>query len=236
MPPPALIVAHGQPSDPAPAAAELAAVAAAVAALSPGRVVASATLAEPGALAAALAQLGPEGVVFPMFMAGGWFTRVHLPAKLREAGVPAWQVLEPLGCDPALHALAVQVIQEAGGADEVLIAAHGSFKSRVPSDIAQHLADRLRAAGIARVEAAFIDQSPQLNAVEGFGSKALCLPFFAANGDHVTRDIPQALAIAGFAGRILPPLGLDRRVPALIAQAITAGRAVCAGECRYLRA
>ena len=90
--------------------------------------------------------------------------------------------------------------------------------------------------GIARVEAAFIDQSPQLNAVEGFGAKALCLPFFAANGDHVTRDIPQALAIAGFAGRILPPLGLDRRVPALIAQAITAGRAVCAGECRYLRA
>ena len=111
--PPVLIVAHGQPSDPAPAAAELAAFAARVAVLLPGRRVAAATLAEPGAMAQALSDLGPGGVVFPMFMAGGWFTRVHLPAKLREAGAQGWSVLELLGCLPALHDLAVQVLAEA---------------------------------------------------------------------------------------------------------------------------
>ena len=104
----ALIVAHGQPSDPEPAEADLARLAAQVAALLPGWTVASATLAAPDALRRALAALGPEGRVFPLFMAGGWFTRVHLPARLAAAGAAGWQVLEPLGCDPALHDLAVR--------------------------------------------------------------------------------------------------------------------------------
>jgi len=32
--------------------------------------------------------------------------------------------------------------------------------------------------------------------------------------------LPQALAEAGFGGRFLPPLGLDARVPSLIAAAL----------------
>lgn len=234
---PVLIVSHGQPSDPQPAADALAAFAAQVAAHLPGRVVASATLAEPDAMAQAIAQLGPCGVAFPMFMAGGWFTRIHLPSKLRAAGGLDWQVLEPFGCDPALHDLAVQVVAEATAgqaAAQVLVAAHGSFKTSVPSDIAIHLTNKLKSAlSLNRCEAAFIDQSPQLSQVQGFDAQAICLPFFAAQGSHVTQDIPAALAVAGFAGRILPPLGLNPKVPALVAQAITAGHPVCAQECRY---
>ena len=82
---PVLILAHGQPSDPLPAAAELAAFAAKVAALMPGVAVTSATLAEPGALGRAVAGRA-SGLVYPMFMAGGWFTRVQIPAKLAEVG------------------------------------------------------------------------------------------------------------------------------------------------------
>ena len=74
---------------------------------------------------------------------------------------------------------------------------------------------------------------PQLSSLAGFGPGAVCLPFFAAQGGHVTQDIPAALAEAGFQGRVLPPLGLDPRVPALIAAAISAGREVCAVECRW---
>lgn len=234
---PVIIVAHGQPSDPAPAAADLAGFAALVAAHLPGRWVGSATLAEPEALTQAIAQAGPGGVVFPMFMAGGWFTRTHLPAKLRAAGGLDWQVLEPFGCNPALHDLAVQVVGQAlvGQADaQVLIAAHGSFKTSVPSDIACHIAAKLKSAlGLARCEAAFIDQAPQLSQVQGFGAEAICLPFFAAQGGHVTDDIPAALATAGFQGRTLPPLGLHSKVPELVAEAIKAGYPVCATECRY---
>ncbi len=56
--------------------------------------------------------------------------------------------------------------------------------------------------------------------------EALCLPFFAARGGHVVEDLPAALAEAAFRGTVLEPVGLDPRVPALIARAISSpGRA-----------
>lgn len=229
-----LILAHGQPSDPAPAAAELSALAQRVGVLLPGFSVASATLAEPGALARAVSG-GSGGLVYPLFMAGGWFTRAHIPARLAEAGARDWQVLEPFGCDPAVHDLCVTLAREAGAAT-LILAAHGSFKSPVPSDIARHVAGRIAAeAGVARVETGFIDQAPQLSTMVGYGNAAVCLPFFAATGGHVSEDIPQALAAAGFTGRILPPVGTDARVPALIAAAIQRGETVCAHACRWAR-
>jgi len=230
-----LILAHGQPSDPVPAAAELAVLAAKVAAHLPGWEVGSATLAEPDALGRALAG-GKDGLVFPLFMAGGWFTRVQIPARLADAGAQGWRVLEPFGCDPAVHDLCVTLAREAG-AEELILAAHGSSKSQVPSDIARHVAGRIAdETGISRVAVGFIDQSPQLSGLAGYAAKAVCLPFFAATGGHVTEDIPKALTAAGFKGRILPPVGSDARVPALIAAAILRGVPVCAQVCRWAAA
>lgn len=220
-----LIVAHGQPSDPEPALAELQILAAHIAQYLPDWQVTAATLAT--GLSA------HQGLVFPMFMSGGWFTRTALAQKLAAVG-GAGRILEPFGCDPAVQNLAVQIVAEAVGdlqGAEVLIAAHGSFKSSAPSDVAYHLARRFLTLGAGRAEAAFIDQDPQLTHVTGFGPQAVCLPFFAARGSHVAHDIPQALT--GFAGRILPHLGGDARVAALIAQAISAGVSVCADRCRY---
>ena len=227
----ALIVAHGQPSDPRPAGAALEALAARVEGLLPGWSVGAATLAEEGAIARATAGHA-GGVVFPMFMAGGWFTRVQIPKKLAEAGAVGWTVLEPFGCDPMVHDLCVTIAREAG-AEQVILAAHGSFKSSVPSDIAAHVAGRIAGETGAEVAAGFIDQEPQLSTLTGRGG--VCLPFFAAEGGHVSDDIPAALAEAGFQGRILPPVGLDARVPGIIAAAIARGVPVCAGACRWAR-
>lgn len=227
----ALIVAHGQPSDPRPAGAALEALAAKVEALLAGWSVGAATLAEEGAIARAVAGR-PGGVVFPMFMAGGWFTKVQIPKKLGEAGAVGWTVLEPFGCDAAVHDLCVTLVREAG-ADQAILAAHGSFKSSVPSDIARHVAGRIANETGVEVAAGFIDQEPQLSTLTGPGG--VCLPFFAAEGGHVSDDIPEALAEAGFAGRILPPVGLDARVPGIIAAAISRGTPVCAGACRWAR-
>ena len=238
---PIIIVSHGQPSDPAPAAADLARLAAKVANHLPGWMVRSATLAEPDALDQVVQTLGNGGALYPLFMAGGWFTRINLPGRLAKVDAKDWQVLEPFGCDPALHDLAALVVAEAlahqnPATSQVLLAAHGSFKSPVPSDIAVHVAQIIQQkTKVARVEAAFIDQTPQLSAVTGFDETAVCLPFFAAAGGHVTDDIPAALAQADFKGKILPTLGLDRRVPAIIAAAIRKGTPVCADECRYRR-
>ncbi|WGV17713.1 CbiX/SirB N-terminal domain-containing protein [Fuscovulum ytuae] len=227
----ALIVSHGQPSDPAPAAAEMAFVAAKVQALMPEARVMAATLAEEGALERAVAVLGPTVRVYPMFMAQGWFTRTHLPERLAAAGAPGARVLAPFGLDEAVQALAVTVAREAAArlgrvpADlPVLLAAHGSFKSPAPAEVAEAVAARLRRdGGFARVEAAFIDQSPRIvDAATTFPEGALVLPFFAARGGHVVEDLPQALTEAGFRGTVLPPLGLDPRVPGLIRRALRA--------------
>ncbi len=211
----AVIVAHGQPSDPLPAAAELAALADRVAALSPGLEVGAATLAEPGALARAVAGR-PPGLILPLFMAAGWFTRSAIPARLAEAGAAGWQVMPPFGPAPEVGALAVALVRESS-AGEVLLAAHGSFKSAEPARVAQDLATRIVAEAGVPCRAAFIDQSPRLDEATGFGPGAICLPFFAMAGGHVTTDLPVALAEAGFPGRILPALGTDPRVPGLIA-------------------
>jgi sirohydrochlorin ferrochelatase len=232
---PVLIVAHGQPSDPDSAEAALAALGASVAVHLAECEVATVTLATQGAMAAQLAQLGPGGRVFPLFMAGGWFTRVHLPKRLAEAGARGWRVLEPMGCDPAVHDLAVQIVAEAGAPDSVILAAHGSGQSPVPSDIAHHVAGLIAARLGLRAEAAFIDQPPRLADLRSQGAGAICLPFFAASGGHVTQDIPAALAQAGFAGRLLPALGLDARLPALIAAAVKADQPVCMARCRWHR-
>jgi sirohydrochlorin ferrochelatase len=232
---PVLIVAHGQPSDPDSAEAALAALGASVAVHLAECEVATVTLATQGAMAAQLAQLGPGGRVFPLFMAGGWFTRVHLPKRLAEAGARGWRVLEPMGCDPAVHDLAVQIVAEAGAPDSVILAAHGSGQSPVPSDIAHHVAGLIAARLGLRAEAAFIDQPPRLADLRSQGAGAICLPFFAASGGHVTQDIPAALAQAGFAGRLLPALGLDARLPALIAAAVKADQPVCMARCLWHR-
>ncbi len=216
-----LILAHGQPSDPLPAAAELEGLAARVAVHLPGWQVVAATLAETGALER-LGRLAAEpggGLVLPVFMAGGWFTRVAVPGRLEAAGFGSWRQLEPMGTLAAVQDLAVRLAQESGAA-EILVAAHGSGRSREPARIACAVAERIAAqTGAQRVGAAFIEEAPFLSDVAGWGPEAVCLPFFAMSGGHVIRDLPEALAKAGFPGRILPALGLDDRIPALIAQA-----------------
>ncbi len=231
---PVLIVAHGQPSDPDRAEAEVADLGARVAAHLPGRQVLTATLAQKGRLADALFQAGTTsgGLVFPLFMAGGWFTRAHLPAQIAAAGGQGWQVLEPLGCDPGLHQLAVDQIVRSGAKGAVL-AAHGSGRSRAPGMLAQHLASRIARETGTPTRAAFIEQEPKLQDLPDLGPDTVCLPYFALAGEHVTEDLPRALAQAGFDGRILPAIGLEAGIPALIAKAITRAVPVCTADCRF---
>lgn len=226
-----LIVAHGQPSNPAPAAAALQAFAAKVGAALPLWRVSSVTLAEDGAAengAFERAVQGAQGaprLIYPMFMAKGWFVERALKERLARANASHWQILEPFGTQRAVQDLACDVIKEAGvlKGGQVLIAAHGSFRSPAPARVAHDLARRIEQRfELARGAAAFIDQEPRLSQMRGFSSDALCLPFFAAAGGHVNDDLPAALHEAGFEGRVLPVLGCDARVPELVARACRA--------------
>lgn len=172
-------------------------------------------------------------LIFPMFMADGWFTRSELPRRLAEAGLPParMRLLAPFGTDPAAIDLAEAVLRAAVAErgwrlaeTHLLLAAHGSFRSPAPAAVARRVArvlvDRLRPASLAT---GFIDQAPQVAAIAGeLPAPALCLPFFALAGGHVEEDLPAALASAAFPGVLLPPLGQAEVAPTLVARALRA--------------
>ncbi len=222
----ALIVAHGQPSDPAPAETALAQLAARVQAHLPARRVGAATLAAPGALEAALQRLVPDGVVYPFFMADGIFVRRTLPERL--GGHPA-RILPPLGRDPGLPALAAGHLRAecaARGWDAaavtLLIAAHGSARGPRAAAAARDFGAALATLWPGPApQYGFVEEAPFLaEAARGLTARTLCLPFFAAEGGHYREDVPDALVKAGFTGVLLPPLGQHRQVPELIGQAL----------------
>jgi len=228
----AIIVSHGQPSDPEPAEARLAALASGVASGLPGWHVGSATLARPGALEAALADTGPHPLIYPMFMTAGWFTSEELLKRLDDRRA---RVLPPFGLDPGLPGMAAGMLREvlqreAWQAQDtrLFIAAHGSGRSRNSACDTQHFAKRLSGwIPLAEIRVGFVEEPPYLaDMAFDLGPKAICLPFFAANGGHVTDDIPEALDLAGFQGVRLEPIGCSKAVPALLARALKAARVV----------
>ncbi|WP_299351192.1 CbiX/SirB N-terminal domain-containing protein [uncultured Shimia sp.] len=222
----ALIVAHGQPSDPLPAEAALGALCERVQALLPDMSLTSATMANGDALEKSVATLRKGGLVYPLFMANGWFVQTALRKRLGDAPC---HLLTPLGLEPALPGLAAQVIRDAlqsQGQDprdvRILLAAHGSAKGRLAAKSAYRFARALsHEIALAGVFPGFVEQAPFLTEVlEDLREPSLCLPFFAMDGDHMKQDVRQGLREAGFAGEILPALGQTKAIPQLIANSL----------------
>ncbi|MCV2869664.1 cobalamin biosynthesis protein CbiX [Defluviimonas sp. WL0002] len=224
----ALIVAHGQPSDPAPAERDLDNVARAVSRCLPDWHIRAATLATPGALETAV-----DGVVgarvMPFFMSDGWFTKIELPRRLAAAGAQGFMTLPAFGLMPEAAALAVQIVRDAlsqrgWNAEDstVVLAAHGSGRSRAPAEAAARIRDAIaHALPIGDLRLGFIEEAPLLeDAAKDANRRALCLPLFVARWGHVVSDVPAALDAAGFAADCLPPLGVHASVPGIIARAI----------------
>lgn len=180
-------------------------------------------MAKPGALEQAIDLLPVDAPVFPLFMADGWFVKSALAKRLEHH---ALRVLTPLGLNTDLPALAAQaILQSIETADwspadtQILVAAHGSAQgeaaARSARQFAGKLAEMLSCAGIT---IGFIEEAPFLSdAATGLKDPALCLPFFAMEGEHVRDDIPEALDEAGFSGAVLPPFSKYNSVARLIA-------------------
>ncbi|MCU9838476.1 cobalamin biosynthesis protein CbiX [Ruegeria sp. WL0004] len=222
----ALLVAHGQPSDPKPAEDDLAEIANQIQADVPEVTVHSATLASPGYLEIVLDRLPASTPVYPLFTSDGWFVTNALPRRL---GSRANSIMPPMGIDPDLPQAVAQHLHDAlnargwhAGDTELVVAAHGSGRSRNPAVAAQRFADALQTlAGFAKINVGYVEQEPSIaDAARHCGSQAMCLPFFACAGGHVQDDIPMALTEASFKGDTLPVLGLLPSVTSLIARRI----------------
>lgn len=217
-----VIVAHGAPSHPDAPEAALAALAEEVRRHAPELEIRSATLAKPGALARALEGLAAPRI-YPFFMARGWFVARELPRRLAELGAEA-EILAPFGLDPDLPARLAQLLHTelaTTGLKRVILAAHGSKVARNSKDSAYDMAETLRTThGFAELHVGLIEEAPFLADVARAHPQSLCLPFFALRAGHVESDIPQALASAGFAGKLLPTAGESAAAAPIIAAAL----------------
>lgn len=224
----ALLIAHGQPSDPGPAEEDLARLAESVEKSLQGWRVGSATLAQPGAVEAALRELG-RPVVVPFFMADGWFARTEVPRRLAAAGAEGLNILPVFGLmkevgELAIGAARASILGRGWRIEEscLVLAAHGSGRSRAPAVAAGQIAAAIRSALPLRdLRLGFIEEAPLISDVaRDAGQCAICLPLFVARWGHVLSDIPQSLRSAGFAGPCLAPIGVRREVHAILAGAI----------------
>lgn len=222
----ALIVSHGQPSDPAVAEAALRRLADLVGLQLPDWDIGSATMAAEGSLQRARKQ-HPAAPIYPLFMADGWFTGTALPDRLIESDQQ--HLLPPLGMDHRLPTLAVDILTKELAARGwqmsetcLIIAAHGGKTSKNPAKAAVHFTNAIRnLGGFQDVRLGFIEEQPDLsNIARDAGKRSICLPFFAANGRHVRDDIPAALRLAGFQGVTLDAIGHAAQIPDLIAQSL----------------
>jgi sirohydrochlorin ferrochelatase len=173
-----------------------------------------------------------EIVVYPLFMAGGYFTGKVLPERIRVAGLePQCRILQPLGLDPGLADVlrhdALEAARLAGfepEASRLLIVGHGSKYGPASAEATRDVAGKLAAAGGFRVvETAFLEEAPLLSdALRSDRSPAVVSGFFFGDGMHAGEDVPAAIretnANAVYAG----PLGRSVGVSRLIAAALKA--------------
>ncbi len=232
----ALIVAHGQPSDPKAAELALAQFSAEIESFLPGFLLGSATLAAPDALETKLGNLREGGVVYPLFMTDGWFVKTTLANRLGDAKV---KVMSPFGMADDLIALTAEALRATAGFGKgpLLIVAHGSASGRIaPAQVPHEFARQLREAlGGYPLKLGFVEQEPLLSDVaETTPDAAMCLPFLAMEGEHVRKDVRKSLDGAGFMGEMLPVIsqlpGMSRMIAAciqaeLVKQSISSERA-----------
>ncbi|MCF3595364.1 cobalamin biosynthesis protein CbiX [Rhodobacteraceae bacterium LMO-12] len=223
--PVAIIVAHGSPSDPAPHERVMQGLATKVAHHLPGWRIEGTTLANPGAFEAALGRV-ENPLIYPFFMARGWFTETHL---IKRIGDHPAHVLPPTGVDPALPDLFADILRAVlaqrdwdAGDTTLLLAAHGSKSLRPASSESALVTAKLlgHVLGFRRTVTGFIEQPPYLGETARDLGQAICLPFFAMKAGHVLTDLPQALAEAKFDGPVLPVLAQASGLPALIANSL----------------
>lgn len=230
----AILVSHGQPSAPPPAEIHLAYIAAQVSDHLSGWEVRSATLSSKGALDFAMAD---GAVIFPFFMARGYFTARVLPDRLK-----GWQyrMATPFGLLPDLPEATADLLRRElvarnwdAATAQILLAAHGSARGPKAAEAAEAFASALRLALPGpQISTGYVEQNPFIEAAaQPLGPHSLCLPFFAQSGDHVREDIPEALEAGAFPGALLPSLGAVPCAAALIAEAIeTAADSALLGE------
>ncbi len=185
-------------------------------------------------LAAALAEAeaaSPDRiVVYPMFMADGYFTNKVLPERIAAAGLAApWQITAPLGLDPRLPALALfEALSTAARAQldaakcRLLLVGHGSELGPASANATRRAAEAIASHGrFATIETAFLEEAPFIDASLVAGTRTTIVSgFFSGDGLHAAEDVPNAITASGQPAIYAGPIGRSVELPRLIRQTI----------------
>jgi sirohydrochlorin ferrochelatase len=184
------------------------------------------------AVRAALASGAKCLVVYPMFMAEGYFTRKVLTQRLAALEIPVdVHVLPPLGADPRLpdviRADALAAAARAGVEAEtarLLIVGHGSKIGPASAEATRAVALAVeRAGGFGRVETAFLEEPEFLEDAlrRDPASPTIVSGFFSGDGLHAAEDVPDAIAETGAAAVYAGSIAKSDHVTAMIRTAIS---------------
>lgn len=230
----AILVAHGDRGGPAPNAA-LRAQAEAVHALTGLAVVATGVLKGEPTLEAAIAQAAVSGatriVVYPLFMAEGYFMRKVRERVAAASVIPTPSILAPLGLDPALSDILVDEAASIASREGIeplssrlLIVGHGSKLGPASANATRKAAARAALARrFARVATAFLEEEPFLDdMLTASTAPTVVAGFFFGEGMHAAEDVPDAIAETGANAIYTGAIGNSPAVAPLIAAALTA--------------
>lgn len=217
----------------------------AVAAALPGVPVAAGVLSGTPTFEDALAAAGRDGrriLVYPYFMAAGFFVGTKIPKRLADAGYAhRCRILAPLGADPGLPSLILRKAVESAGMElqaepsscRLLLVGHGSQVSRASALATEAVAARLREiGGFGAVVTSFLEEPPEVDEVITADDRpTVVVGFFNGDGLHAAEDVPEALALARGPVCYTGAIGAMPEVGGLISHAVeVAANAAIAGE------
>jgi len=177
-------------------------------------------------------------VVYPLFLADGYFTRIALPRLIDQArhddSGRIIKVLPPLGLEPALvdviadEAMAAAHVREISPEEiTVVLLAHGSASDKASRAAARQLADRLHERRRVReIRVALLEETPSLaEAAKDVCGPVVVVGLFAGEGMHGVEDAKRLVAeLAREDVILIGPVGTFAGVAALIGAAVVRHR------------
>lgn len=169
-------------------------------------------------------------LVFPFFMAAGFFVNVKVPQRIAEAGLAhRCRVLTPLGsAEPLPDVIAnrarrhAEALGQPISACRLLLVGHGSKVARASAEATELVAARLREmSGFGTITTAFLEEAPFLKDVVTADQRpTVVVGFFNGDGLHAAEDVPEALGAFDGSIAYTGAVGAFEEVSTLIADAI----------------
>ncbi len=145
-------------------------------------------------------------VIYPLFMADGYFVNKAIPRQFAPHEDRDLTVLTPLGLHPGLPSLVAQLAVDtarAAGVDarlhELLLAAHGSKHEPASRLATDDVAGKLRQLDrFAGVSVSFLEEAPFVaDQLAAISRPVIVVGLFAGQGMHGAGDVPEAVRESG---------------------------------------